>query len=92
MADDEDDRDEYAGGKKKDIKTGDVSKEDETLLRGFLESVTDGSGVPSILTTGTSRSLIRRTTFQEKDKSATSASPDVELANLYLDILRGSRG
>ena len=69
-----------------------VSKDDETLIRAFLESVTEGSGVPSILTTDTARSLIRCTKFEEKDKGAPHSPPDFALASLYLDILRGSRG
>ena len=76
----------------KDTKISVVTKEDENLLRGFLDSVTDGSGSPSLTSPETTRSLIRRTKFLEKDKGAASASPDVELASLYLDILRGPRG
>jgi hypothetical protein len=68
-----------------------VAKEDETLLRGFLDSVTEGSGV-NIASPDAVRSLIRHTSFDERDKGTTSVVPDFELAGLYLDILRGSRG
>ncbi|OCT53571.1 hypothetical protein CLCR_10710 [Cladophialophora carrionii] len=70
----------------------DVDKEDEALLRGFLDSVTDGSGVPSITSSDSNRFLIRRTKVREKDKGAVSPAADFELARVYLDILRGSRG
>ncbi|KIW78434.1 hypothetical protein Z517_08270 [Fonsecaea pedrosoi CBS 271.37] len=76
----------------KDANAKVVSKEDETLLRGMLESVTDGSGMPSNFSIDAMRSLIRRTNIHLKDKDAGDASPDWDLANLYLDILRGSRG
>ncbi|KAJ9607200.1 hypothetical protein H2200_008272 [Cladophialophora chaetospira] len=72
--------------------TNSVDKDDEALLRGFLESVTDGSGVSAIINPETSRSLIRRTSPQEKDRGAPTSSPDFKLAVLYLDILRGPRG
>ncbi|KIW73457.1 hypothetical protein PV04_01574 [Phialophora macrospora] len=70
----------------------DIDKEDEALLRGFLDSVTDGSGVPSITNSESSRFLIRRTKALEKDKGTASPPADFELASLYLDALRGSRG
>ncbi|KIX92614.1 uncharacterized protein Z520_11643 [Fonsecaea multimorphosa CBS 102226] len=76
----------------KDVTAKGVSKEDETLLRGFLDSVTDGSGVPSIYSVENARSLIRRTKLYGKDKDTSDASPDWDLANLYLDVLRGPRG
>ena len=78
----------------KDVDTDAVAKGDETLIRGFLDSVTEGSGVPSIANPETSRSLIRRTKVHEKDKDTTPASTaaDFELAILFLDILRGPRG
>ncbi|EXJ72546.1 uncharacterized protein A1O5_03692 [Cladophialophora psammophila CBS 110553] len=69
-----------------------VSKEDETLLRGLLDSVTDGSGVPSIHNLETTRSLIRRTKAHATDIDTGDTSPDWDLAHLYLDVLRGSRG
>ncbi|OQV02665.1 hypothetical protein CLAIMM_07821 [Cladophialophora immunda] len=75
----------------KDVNAKGVSKEDETLLRGLLDSVTDGSGVPSIYSIETTRSLIRRTKSHVKGKDSSDASPDWDLATLYLDILRGSR-
>jgi hypothetical protein len=76
----------------KEAKASAVKEKEETLLRAFLDSVTDGSGVPSIANPETSRSLIRRTRFHEKDKGTASTPPDLELASLYLDIIRGSRG
>ncbi|OAP65228.1 hypothetical protein AYL99_01200 [Fonsecaea erecta] len=75
----------------KDVSQKGVGKEDEALLRGLLDSVTDGSGVPSILSSETTRSLFRRTRIHVKDKDSSDASPDWDLATLYLDILRGSR-
>ncbi|KIW95945.1 uncharacterized protein Z519_03011 [Cladophialophora bantiana CBS 173.52] len=69
-----------------------VSEEDETLLRGLLDSVTDGRGVPSIHSLETTRSLIRRTKAHAIDNDTKDASPDWDLAHLYLDVLRGSRG
>ena len=70
----------------------DVEKDDETLLRGFLESVTAGSGVTAITNSETTRSLIRHTRHHEKDKPVTPPPADLDLADLYLDILRGPRG
>jgi hypothetical protein len=89
----EDDSDIKIQGPDDVQKTGsDVDKEDEALLRGFLESVTDGSGVPSITNSESYRFLVRRTKVLEKDKGAASPPADFELASLYLDALRGSRG
>lgn len=77
---------------RQEAKSRDVDKEDETLLRGFVDSVTEGSGVPAITSSETTRSLIRHTRHQEKEKSVTPPSADFDLADLYLDILRGPRG
>ena len=69
-----------------------VSKDEETLIRGLLESLTDGTGVHM----DNSRVLFRRTSTggeRERGQDDTSGNGvDWQLASLYMDALRGSRG
>lgn len=87
--------DKKNGGEGEDNKdavatTPTATKEEENLIRSFLSTVTEASGIPSITNPDATRSLIRRTKPHATDKDA--GQPDFELANLYLDTLRGPRG
>lgn len=64
-----------------------VSKDDETLIRGFAESLTEGIGV----SLGSSRVLFRNA-LRLPQSRGTADVVDWELAKLYMDMLRGSRG
>ena len=64
-----------------------VNKDDETLIRGFLNTLTDGTGVQM----DNIRAIFRSTTSIEK-ADGTSSALNWGLATLYMDMLRGSRG
>lgn len=81
---------------KQDVKMDPIDKEHETLLRGFLESVTDVSEIPLIHSLESTRALFRRTQVNGTGKDnnaggAVASTVDWSLAGLYIDILRGSR-
>jgi len=63
-----------------------VSKEDETLVRGVVDALTEGTGISM----ANSRVFFRRTQREENGKVA-PGTVDWELARLYMDMLRGSR-
>lgn len=83
----------YNNSSDEDNSSGDsiVEKDDEVLVRSFLESLLEGTGV-RIDSSTNSRALFRKTgtTTVDHPKSATTA--DCSLATLYMDMLRGSRG
>jgi hypothetical protein len=64
-----------------------VSKEDETLVRSVVDSLTEGTGISM----ANSRVFFRKTQREENGKVA-QGTVDWELARLYMDMLRGSRG
>lgn len=66
-----------------------LTQEDESLIRDFLTSLIQGTG----LKLEQSRTMFRRTA-REAGADATRAfdRPDFGLAALYMDMLRGSRG
>lgn len=66
-----------------------LTQEDESLIRDFLTSLIQGTG----LKFEQSRAMFRRTA-REAGADATKAfdGPDFALAALYMDMLRGSRG
>ncbi|KIW49456.1 hypothetical protein PV05_11130 [Exophiala xenobiotica] len=63
-----------------------VSKEDETLVRGVVDALTEGTGI----SLANSRVFFGRTQREENGKVA-PGTVDWELARLYMDMLRGSR-
>ena len=64
-----------------------VSQDAETLIRGVVESLIDGTGV------NMENSLVLfRSTKGEHEARGSSDGVDWELAKLYMDVLRGSRG
>lgn len=76
-----------------DLSTGDsiVQKDDEVLVRSFLDSLLEGTGV-RIDSSTNSRSLFRKTGTTTIDQPNRDATTDCSLATLYMDMLRGSRG
>ncbi|KAK5331321.1 hypothetical protein LTR93_000324 [Exophiala xenobiotica] len=64
-----------------------MSKEDETLVRSVVDSLTEGTGISM----ANSRAFFRKTQREENGKVA-PGTVDWELARLYMDMLRGSRG
>jgi hypothetical protein len=75
--------------------TNGTSEEQQTLLRNFLISVTEISGVANLTNPEVTHCLIRRTRHGEKHKDedrSKATSSDFALAELYLDIIRGPRG
>ncbi|KAK4939013.1 hypothetical protein LTR10_020672 [Elasticomyces elasticus] len=74
-----------SGPAAQDLETGGasiVSTEDETFVRGFSDSLTEAAGI----SLGNSRVLFRNT---QSNRSADTV--DWDLANLYMDMLRGNR-
>lgn len=69
-----------------------IDKDDETMMRAFLDSVTSGSGAPPISSMEIARSLFRRTRIQNETQKDSSVLVDWPIAGLYMDMLRGSRG
>ena len=69
-----------------------LDKDDESMIRGFLDSLLDGTGVQLDNTTNT-RAMFRRTKSPvQHDDSDKGPAADFALATLYMDMLRGSRG
>jgi hypothetical protein len=76
-------------------KTNDASEHEQTLLRNFLISVTETSGVANLTNPEVTHCLIRRTRHDSRHKDdgrSKTSSSDFALAELYLDIIRGPRG
>ena len=66
-----------------------VTKEEEAVLREYLNSLIQGTGVQL----ENSHAMFRRTRIpSSSDAIKTPAEPDFALASLYMDMLRGSRG
>ncbi|KAI1607893.1 mediator complex, subunit Med20 [Exophiala viscosa] len=63
-----------------------ISAADETLIRKFSESMVQGAGI----SVGNSRSLFRNT-LQVPKSGPTADTVDWDLAELYMDMLRGNR-
>ncbi|EXJ95457.1 hypothetical protein A1O1_00579 [Capronia coronata CBS 617.96] len=64
-----------------------VGKDDETLIRGFLDSLFDGTGVQM----ASSRALFRNTRSTNPEDKDRSGVADWDLASLYMDMLRTPR-
>jgi hypothetical protein len=68
-----------------------VHKDDEGLIRSFLDSLIEGTGV-RIDSSTNYRALFRKTGTTGQDNPKSSSAADFSLATLYMDMLRGSRG
>ncbi|KEF60090.1 uncharacterized protein A1O9_04940, partial [Exophiala aquamarina CBS 119918] len=67
-----------------------VHKDDEGMIRSFLESLLDGTAV-RIDNSTNSRDLFRKTGMRVQDSTKSPSVADFSLATLYMDMLRGSR-
>jgi len=71
-----------------------VHEDDEGMIRSFLESLLEGTGVRIDASTN-ARALFRKTGIKSEENPkplAPSSAADFSLATLYMDMLRGPRG
>jgi hypothetical protein len=71
-----------------DQKDGAVSDDDQTMIRGFLTSMTEATG----LSMDSIRAMFRPTSHTVENDSQGGSASDFRLATLYMDMLRGSKG
>jgi len=80
----------YSAAESSTVEDRTVSSDDQTLIRGMLDALTDGTGVQM----ENSKALFRRTAqLQQAGRDLDdNGIVDWDLAKLYMDMLRGSRG